>query len=281
MTEENNSEITNIPENIDEVFNAAVDIVHGLPKEGPLSVSNTEKLKFYALYKQATEGPCGKSKPPFWQPIEKLKWEGWNSLKDMDAKLAKHIYVKKMQKTIDKVYETHDIGQLIANAQGYDVKEMDAVLRPKFKLIGRELLSADETDQLFESAAEDFTEVVKEEIPAKKEDRTGSISDDEYADAWEVATAQIPIRPPETSSSLGFCNMDSQIRLLSEQFKQLSSIVVDQNNTINKYMKEIVTLRRQRGVGGLSWWMFALIILWPFFVKYVLQNISQIISSLI
>ena len=109
----------------------------------------------------------------------------------------------------------------------------------------------------------------------------GSISDDEYADAWEAPVSHTPILPQEALSSLGFCNMDSQIRLLSDQFKQLSNIVLEQNKIINKYMKDIVALRRQRGVGGLSWWMFALIILWPFFVKYVLQNLYQIIISLI
>ena len=44
------------------------------PFLGPLSIANTEKLKFYSLYKQGTDGPCNKPKPPFWQPIEKLKW---------------------------------------------------------------------------------------------------------------------------------------------------------------------------------------------------------------
>lgn len=43
---------------------------------GPLKnfASNSKKLYFYALYKQATLGPCETSKPAFWNIIEKYKW---------------------------------------------------------------------------------------------------------------------------------------------------------------------------------------------------------------
>ena len=30
--------------------------------------------QFYALYKQATEGPCGAPKPGFWDVVGKAKW---------------------------------------------------------------------------------------------------------------------------------------------------------------------------------------------------------------
>ncbi|PNI62966.1 ECI2 isoform 5, partial [Pan troglodytes] len=41
---------------------------------------NEVKLKLYALYKQATEGPCNMPKPGVFDLINKAKWDAWNAL---------------------------------------------------------------------------------------------------------------------------------------------------------------------------------------------------------
>lgn len=55
-----------------------------------------------------------------------------------------------MQKMIDQVYQTHDIAQLFGYV-GDDAKELDAKMRPKFKLIGRELLTPEQTNAVMNS----------------------------------------------------------------------------------------------------------------------------------
>jgi acyl-CoA-binding protein len=60
---------------------------------GSFQPSNDLKLRFYALYKQATKGPCNISRPAFWDVINKAKWDAWHSLGDMSSEEAMQAYV--------------------------------------------------------------------------------------------------------------------------------------------------------------------------------------------
>jgi len=55
-------------------------------------------LKFYAYFKQATEGPNKSPKPPFWDLVRKAKWDAWTKLGDMDAQVAMQLYVDEFKK---------------------------------------------------------------------------------------------------------------------------------------------------------------------------------------
>uniref|UniRef100_A0A914ZIJ1 ACB domain-containing protein n=1 Tax=Parascaris univalens TaxID=6257 RepID=A0A914ZIJ1_PARUN len=59
---------------LDEQFQAAVDIVQKLPKEGPVTTTTDEKLLFYSLYKQATVGKVNIPQPAFYYITERYKW---------------------------------------------------------------------------------------------------------------------------------------------------------------------------------------------------------------
>ncbi|XP_058411332.1 enoyl-CoA delta isomerase 2 isoform X1 [Diceros bicornis minor] len=54
---------------------------------------NEVKLKLYALYKQATEGPCNMPKPGVFDLINKAKWEAWNALGSLPEETARQNYV--------------------------------------------------------------------------------------------------------------------------------------------------------------------------------------------
>ncbi|XP_057350272.1 enoyl-CoA delta isomerase 2 isoform X2 [Manis pentadactyla] len=54
---------------------------------------NEAKLKLYALYKQATEGPCNTPKPSVFDLINKAKWDAWNSLGSLSKETARQNYV--------------------------------------------------------------------------------------------------------------------------------------------------------------------------------------------
>lgn len=70
-------------------FNNAVSQVK-LLKEDP---GNEVKLKLYALYKQATEGPCNVPKPGMLDFINKTKWDAWNALGSLSKEAARQNYV--------------------------------------------------------------------------------------------------------------------------------------------------------------------------------------------
>jgi hypothetical protein len=55
-------------------------------------------LRFYAYFKQATEGPCVAPRPAFWEVVKKMKWEAWNKLGNMSREEAMNNYVEELKK---------------------------------------------------------------------------------------------------------------------------------------------------------------------------------------
>uniref|UniRef100_H3A3D2 Enoyl-CoA delta isomerase 2 n=1 Tax=Latimeria chalumnae TaxID=7897 RepID=H3A3D2_LATCH len=62
----------------------------GLLKNDP---GNEVKLQIYALFKQATQGPCNVPKPGMLDFVGKVKWEAWNSLGNLSKEGAREKYV--------------------------------------------------------------------------------------------------------------------------------------------------------------------------------------------
>ncbi|KAD3067443.1 hypothetical protein R6Q59_018487 [Mikania micrantha] len=56
--------------------------------------SNDVALLLYALYQQATVGPCSLPKPRGWSPVEQSKWTSWNGLGNMASIEAMRLFVK-------------------------------------------------------------------------------------------------------------------------------------------------------------------------------------------
>ncbi|XP_069709681.1 enoyl-CoA delta isomerase 2 isoform X2 [Phaenicophaeus curvirostris] len=55
---------------------------------------NETKLKLYALFKQATEGPCNSPKPSMLDFVKKAKWDAWNSLGNLSQDNARQKYTE-------------------------------------------------------------------------------------------------------------------------------------------------------------------------------------------
>ncbi|XP_053309679.1 acyl-CoA-binding domain-containing protein 4 [Spea bombifrons] len=87
-------------------FNAAVSVIQSLPKNGSYSPSYEEMLRFYSYYKQATVGPCAISRPGFWDPIGRYKWDAWNKLGAMSQEDAMCAYIKEMKLVAQKIINT-------------------------------------------------------------------------------------------------------------------------------------------------------------------------------
>ncbi|XP_015278878.1 PREDICTED: acyl-CoA-binding domain-containing protein 4 [Gekko japonicus] len=88
-------------------FEAAVRVIQGLPKNGAsYRPSYEEMLRFYGYYKQATVGQCQISRPGFWDPIGRYKWDAWNRLGKMTKREAMAAYIQEMKKSAQKVIDT-------------------------------------------------------------------------------------------------------------------------------------------------------------------------------
>lgn len=70
-------------------FEAAV----AATKELTQRPDNQTLLKLYALYKQATEGDNGTTKPGFGDLVGRAKWDAWTALKGHGAEAAMQQYI--------------------------------------------------------------------------------------------------------------------------------------------------------------------------------------------
>ncbi|KAK4796295.1 hypothetical protein SAY86_028621 [Trapa natans] len=65
------------------------------PSKGVTSkFSNDVALLLYALFQQATVGPCNVPKPRGWSPVEQSKWTSWHGLGNMAQTEAMRLFVK-------------------------------------------------------------------------------------------------------------------------------------------------------------------------------------------
>lgn len=55
--------------------------------------NNTEKLKLYAFYKQATTGDVEGECPSIVHMVERAKWSAWNAIKGWDKPKAMQAYI--------------------------------------------------------------------------------------------------------------------------------------------------------------------------------------------
>ncbi|KAM4624070.1 acyl-CoA-binding domain-containing protein 4 isoform 4-T4 [Polymixia lowei] len=96
-------------------FQAAVDVIHNLPKNGCYRPSYDVMLRFYSLYKQAVCGPCTVSRPGFWDPVGRYKWDAWSRLGEMSSESAMAAYVDEMKKVAQEVIDTMPVNEKTAS----------------------------------------------------------------------------------------------------------------------------------------------------------------------
>ncbi|PAA61526.1 hypothetical protein BOX15_Mlig017150g1 [Macrostomum lignano] len=92
-------------------FEAAVQVVDSLPRGSSsqsvamqgFKPSTDLMLRFYALYKQASNGPCQQPRPAFWDLIGKMKWDAWRALGDMPRERAMLEYSRQLRTVIESL----------------------------------------------------------------------------------------------------------------------------------------------------------------------------------
>ncbi|CAN7117022.1 unnamed protein product [Brassica rapa subsp. narinosa] len=91
--------------------------------------SNETALIFYALYQQATVGPCNTPKPSAWRPVEKSKWKSWQGLGTMPSIEAMRLFVKILEEENPDWYsrEFTDIPDPVVDVQISQTKDEPVV----------------------------------------------------------------------------------------------------------------------------------------------------------
>ncbi|XP_054743585.1 acyl-CoA-binding domain-containing protein 5 [Anastrepha obliqua] len=116
---------------IEERFQAAVNVIKGLPKNGPYQPSTAMMLKFYGYFKQATEGPCHHKRPGFWDVVGKAKWDAWNDNRHLTKQQAMERYVDSLREIIETMSFTENVQNFVGSISGLDninLDELDMVV---------------------------------------------------------------------------------------------------------------------------------------------------------
>nr|XP_020467412.1 acyl-CoA-binding domain-containing protein 4 isoform X2 [Monopterus albus] len=100
-------------------FQAAVEVIHNLPKNGSYKPSYDVMLRFYSLYKQAVCGPCTMPRPGFWDPVGRYKWDAWSRLGEMSSESAMAAYVDEMKRVAQEVINTMPMNEKTASLFQY------------------------------------------------------------------------------------------------------------------------------------------------------------------
>ncbi|XP_058122363.1 acyl-CoA-binding domain-containing protein 5 [Anopheles ziemanni] len=121
---------------IEDRFNAAVNVIRGLPKNGPYQPSNDMLLRFYSYFKQATKGKCCERRPGFWDVINRAKWDAWNRLGDMPKEVAMQRYVDELKKIVETMSYTDNV----ANFMEYSMSDLDNVNISDLEMVAPEAI---------------------------------------------------------------------------------------------------------------------------------------------
>lgn len=78
-----------------QLFEETVNFVQ--TAEGDIELSNEQKLKMYALYKQATEGDVSGKKPGMMDFIARAKFMAWEELKGSSSDEAMQTYIDSIE----------------------------------------------------------------------------------------------------------------------------------------------------------------------------------------
>lgn len=119
-------------------FNAAVNVIRGLPKSGSYHPSNDMMLRFYSYFKQATLGPCTQKRPPFWDIVGRAKYESYKRLGSMPKDRAMELYVDELKKIIETMSHSDnpsDFMGSVSELNGIDVGDLEAVAPEAMKKV--------------------------------------------------------------------------------------------------------------------------------------------------
>ncbi|XP_069469546.1 enoyl-CoA delta isomerase 2-like [Ambystoma mexicanum] len=85
---------------------------------------NEVKLKLYALFKQATQGPCKVPKPGMLDFVNKAKWDAWNSLGSLSKDNAKETYINLVSSLVSSESKTQGNADSSGSPHDYETLQV-------------------------------------------------------------------------------------------------------------------------------------------------------------
>ncbi|XP_055528901.1 acyl-CoA-binding domain-containing protein 5-like [Wyeomyia smithii] len=211
---------------IEDRFNAAVNVIRGLPKNGPYQPSNDMLLTFYSLFKQATKGKCSDRRPAFWDVVGRAKYDAWYRLADMPQEVAMQKYVDELKKIVETMSYTDNVANFLQYGNGDDsvsITDLEMVApeviqkvrsRPNSPLASRDAspsrnspVTIAQQSQPLVNGYHNGSAVVKPVLSNgyhhyhQNGGTQSDLSDDEYMETVDDSETEIPFRPIESAAA--------------------------------------------------------------------------------
>jgi len=87
-------------------------------------------LRFYAYFKQGTEGPCKGRRPAFWDIVGRAKYDAWKRLGELPNEKAMQSYVDELRKIVETMSYTDNVADFYGS-----INELDNVNVQDLELI--------------------------------------------------------------------------------------------------------------------------------------------------
>ncbi|CAG9134207.1 unnamed protein product [Plutella xylostella] len=260
---------------LEEKFNAAVNVIRSLPKSGSYQPSNELMLRFYSYFKQATEGPCDKPKPGFWDVVNRAKWESWKKLGDMSQDEAMQAYVDELHKIVETMSYSSDVASFLTAGDDDEGFPSDDL-----QLVAGDVLAkvASETNSPIDSRS-----VSGSSTPA----RTRHDSDDEFIDTVD-SDPEVPPAPPREEPRSAPRLSNGHAHQITSQLTHLK-VLEQLPATLARLEADVAALRKavegdRRAMRDLNSWRWPwqelspptllLVVVWPF-IAYRLAARAQ------
>ncbi|XP_013185900.1 acyl-CoA-binding domain-containing protein 5 isoform X2 [Amyelois transitella] len=260
---------------LEEKFNAAVNVIRSLPKSGSYQPSNELMLRFYSYFKQATEGPCDKPKPGFWDVVNRAKWESWNKLGNMTREEAMQAYVDELHKIVETMSYNSDVASFLSvddEEQGFPNGDLALVAGD---VIAR--VRSEHNTPIGSRSVSGASSPMRSTSPRPRHD-----SEDEYIDTVDSDLEQPPTAPPRLSNGHAH-QITSQLTHL-KVLEQLPGTLARLEADVAALRKAVEGDRRliTRATSAWRWpWQelsvptFLFVTLWPFIAYRLLTRRSR------
>lgn len=284
----------------EEKFNAAVNVIRSLPKNGSYQPSNDLMLRFYAYFKQATQGPCTGSRPGFWDLVNRAKYDAWKNLGQMPKSDAMTRYVEELHTIVETMSYTDKVANFLEapsnELDNLNVADLELVAGDVMKRmrsqpnspfasretspqrIGSSLGSSDLTSpEESDHSDEEFTDTL--DFDPRKPIANGTI----YRDTLTNGIHQKEhISRSKTKAPLNQ-NPNSNVDIFQEVLKAVQNLKTDidslksEINQLEASSKRQVQLQQAKQMslfGGLSPQFLAFLLAWPFIANFIMNRFT-------
>ncbi|XP_018575706.1 acyl-CoA-binding domain-containing protein 5 [Anoplophora glabripennis] len=280
----------------EEKFNAAVNVIRSLPKNGSYQPSNDLMLRFYGYFKQATLGSCTGSRPAFWDVVGRAKYDAWKKLGDMSKEAAMAKYVEELH----GIVETMSYSDKVANFLEAPTNELDTINMDDLELIAGDVMERVRSLPNSPLASREASPVrfgsnagsSASPSPSTQEDESDH-SDDEYIDTIEnpeprkyissnISTNELPngnvlhIQSQHISRSRtkpqNNIDISQEISRAVQNMKEDIEKLKTKVNFIENANRSAKLQRRKWFLGETSPQVFVFLLIWPFIANFIMNR---------